>query len=83
MVNGNAGRHDRSGVLYMTVSSMVLPQRWRSPLNTHPERRGQVIATYSMAYPLSAGVGSLLAGSAIQMPVTPDFIFIALLNSRV
>ena len=40
-----------------------------------------MIATYSMAYPLSAGVGSMLAGGAIQIAgYTWMFIFIAMLT---
>ena len=71
-----------SGVLYMTGSSMGTAATLALALqHANPERRGQVIATYSMAYPLSAGVGSLLAGSAIQIAGYGwMFIFIALLN---
>ncbi len=40
-----------------------------------------MIATYSMAYPLSAGVGALLAGSAIQLAgYFWMFLFAAALN---
>ena len=40
-----------------------------------------MIATYSMAYPLSAGVGSLLSGSAIQLAgYYWMFLFAAALN---
>lgn len=71
-----------SGVLYMAGSSMGTAATLALALeHANPERRGQVIATYSMAYPLSAGTGSLLAGSAIQLAgYTWMFIFIALLN---
>ena len=71
-----------SGVLYMAGSSMGTAATLALALeHANPERRGQVIATYSMAYPLSAGVGSLLAGSAIQIAGYKwMFIFIALLN---
>jgi predicted MFS family arabinose efflux permease len=31
-----------------------------------PARRGKAMATFSMAYPLSYGLGSLLAGSAVE-----------------
>jgi MFS family permease len=33
----------------------------------NPERRGRAMATFSVAYPLSAGVGALLAGSAVDL----------------
>lgn len=71
-----------SGVLYSTGSSMGTAATLALALeHANPERRGQVIATYSMAYPLSAGVGSLLAGSAIQLAgYTWMFIFFATLN---
>ena len=71
-----------SGVLYMAGSSMGTAATLALALeHANPERRGQVIATYSMAYPLSAGVGSLLAGGAIQLAgYTWMFIFAALLN---
>ena len=57
-----------SGVLYMTGSAIGTAATLALALeHANPERRGQVIATYSMAYPLSAGVGSLLTGSAIHL----------------
>jgi MFS family permease len=33
----------------------------------NPERRGRAMATFSVAYPLSAGVGALLAGSTVDL----------------
>ena len=71
-----------SGVLYSSGSSMGTAATLALALeHANPERRGQVIATYSMAYPLSAGLGSLLAGSAIQLAgYTWMFIFFATLN---
>jgi MFS family permease len=57
-----------SGVLYMTGSAIGSAATLALALErADPQRRGQVIATYSMAYPLSAFVGSLLTGSAIQL----------------
>jgi MFS family permease len=57
-----------SGVLYMTGSAIGSAATLSLALErADPQRRGQVIATYSMAYPLSAFVGSLLTGSAIQL----------------
>ena len=71
-----------SGVLYMTGSAIGTAATLALALeHANPERRGQVIATYSMAYPLSAGVGSLLAGGAIQLTgYFWMFLFAAALN---
>ena len=71
-----------SGVLYMAGSAIGSSATLALALeHANPARRGQVIATYSMAYPLSAGVGSMLAGSAIQVAgYTWMFIFIAMIN---
>ena len=71
-----------SGVLYMTGSAIGTAATLALALeHANPERRGQVIATYSMAYPLSAGVGSLLAGGAIQLAgYFWMFLFAAALN---
>jgi MFS family permease len=71
-----------SGVLYMLGNAIGSSATLALALeHANPERRGQVIATYSMAYPLSAGVGSMLAGSVIQIAgYTWMFIFIALIN---
>jgi predicted MFS family arabinose efflux permease len=33
----------------------------------NPQRRGKAMATYSIAYPLSYGVGSLLMGSIVEI----------------
>jgi MFS family permease len=71
-----------SGVLYTTGSAIGTAATLALALeHANPERRGQVIATYSMAYPLSAGVGSLLTGAAIQLAgYYWMFLFIAALN---
>lgn len=71
-----------SGVLYMTGSAIGTAATLALALeHANPERRGQVIATYSMAYPLSAGLGSLLTGSAIQLAgYSWMFLFAAALN---
>ena len=71
-----------SGVLYMAGNAIGSSATLALALeHANPERRGQVIATYSMAYPLSAGVGSMLAGSAIQIAgYTWMFFFIAMIN---
>jgi len=71
-----------SGVLYMAGNAIGSSATLALALeHANPERRGQVIATYSMAYPLSAGVGSMLAGSVIQIAgYTWMFLVIAMLN---
>lgn len=71
-----------SGVLYMTGSAIGTAATLALALeHANPERRGQVITTYSMAYPLSAGVGSLLTGGAIQVAgYFWMFLFAAALN---
>jgi MFS family permease len=71
-----------SGVLYTTGSAIGSAATLALALErADPARRGQVIATYSMAYPLSAGVGSLLAGVAIQVAgYFWMFLFVAALN---
>ncbi|MSP38246.1 MAG: MFS transporter [Deltaproteobacteria bacterium] len=71
-----------SGALYMTGSAIGTAATLALALeHANPERRGQVIATYSMAYPLSAGVGSLLTGAAIQLAgYYWMFLFAAALN---
>ena len=43
-----------------------------------PQRRGKQMATFSVAYPLSYGVGSLLTGSAVEAAGYPGmFIFLS------
>jgi predicted MFS family arabinose efflux permease len=32
----------------------------------HPQRRGKQMASFSVAYPLSYGIGSLIVGSAVE-----------------
>jgi MFS family permease len=57
-----------SGVLYMlgfgigssTTLALALER-------ADPQRRGRAMATFSVAFPLSAGVGALLVGSAIEL----------------
>jgi MFS family permease len=71
-----------SGVLYMAGNAIGSSATLALALeHANPERRGQVIATYSMAYPLSAGIGSMLAGSVIQIAgYSWMFLTIAMLN---
>ena len=56
-----------SGVLYMTGSAMGSAATLALALeHANPARRGQAMATYSMAYPFSTFVGALVTGSVIQ-----------------
>lgn len=71
-----------SGVLYMTGSAMGTSATLALALeHANPARRGQIMATFSMAYPFSAFCGSLLTGAAIQVAgYFWMFLFIAALN---
>ncbi len=71
-----------SGVLYMLGSAIGVAATLALALErASPERRGQAVATYSMAYPLGAGIGSLLTGAAIQLVgYYWMFLFVAALN---
>jgi MFS family permease len=57
-----------SGVLYMLgagvggATTLALAMERASP-----ERRGRAMAMFSVAFPLSAGVGALLTGSAVEL----------------
>jgi predicted MFS family arabinose efflux permease len=42
----------------------------------NPQRRGKQMATFSIAYPLSYGVGSLLTGSAVEVAGYSGMFFI-------
>ncbi|TMA65087.1 MAG: MFS transporter, partial [Deltaproteobacteria bacterium] len=41
-----------------------------------PQRRGKQMATFSIAYPLSYGIGSLLTGSAVEFAGYTGMFFI-------
>jgi MFS family permease len=41
-----------------------------------PRRRGKAMATFSMAYPLSYGVGSLITGSAVEITGYPGMFLV-------
>jgi MFS family permease len=71
-----------SGVLFMSGNAIGSSATLAVALErADPQRRGQVMATYSMAYPLSAFVGSLLTGSAIQIAgYFWMFVFLAALS---
>jgi predicted MFS family arabinose efflux permease len=47
-----------------------------------PERRGKQMATFSIAYPLSYGLGSLIIGGAVEIAgYSGMFLFLAALQS--
>jgi MFS family permease len=71
-----------SGVLYMTGSAMGSAATLAYALDRADQaRRGQTMAIYSMAYPSSAFVGSLLAGAVIEITgYFWMFLFAAALN---
>ena len=65
------------GVLYMlgngigTSTALALAVE-----RADPERRGKQMATFSMAYPLSYGIGSLLTGSAVEVAGYPGMFLL-------
>jgi MFS family permease len=65
------------GVLYMlgngigTSTALALAVE-----RADPQRRGKQMATFSMAYPLSYGVGSLLTGSAAEVAGYPGMFLL-------
>jgi MFS family permease len=65
------------GVIYMlgngigTSSALALAVE-----RADPQRRGKQMATFSMAYPLSYGVGSLLTGSAVELAGYPGMFLL-------
>ena len=57
-----------SGVLYMLGNAMGSSTTLALAVErADPQRRGKAMATFSVAYPLSYGVGSLLTGSAVEI----------------
>ena len=71
-----------AGILYMSGSAMGTAATLALALErADPNRRGQAVATYSMAYPMSAGVGSLVSGGAIELVgYVWMYVFVAGLN---
>jgi MFS family permease len=56
------------GVLYMLGNAIGSSTALALAVErADPERRGKQMASFSMAYPLSYGVGSLLTGSAVEL----------------
>lgn len=57
-----------SGVLYALGSAIGSATTLALAIQrANPQRRGRAMASFSVAYPLSAGAGALLAGSAVEL----------------
>jgi MFS family permease len=57
-----------SGILYMLGNAIGSSTTLALALErANPQRRGKAMASFSVAYPLSYGVGSLLIGSAVEI----------------
>lgn len=57
-----------SGVLYMLGNAIGSSTTLALAMErANPQRRGRAMATFSVAYPLSFGVGSVLTGSAVDL----------------
>ncbi len=57
-----------SGILYMLGNAIGSSTTLALAMErASPQRRGRAMATFSVAYPLSAGVGALLIGSAVEV----------------
>jgi predicted MFS family arabinose efflux permease len=56
------------GVLYMLGNAIGSSTTLALAVErADPQRRGKQMATFSVAYPLSYGVGSLIIGSAVEI----------------
>ncbi len=65
------------GTLYMLGNAIASSTTLALAVErANPQRRGKQMATFSIAYPLSYGVGSLLTGSAIQIAGYNGMFFI-------
>jgi len=57
-----------SGALYMLGNSISSATTLALAMErANPQRRGKAMATFSVAYPLSYGIGSLLMGSVVEI----------------
>jgi MFS family permease len=57
-----------SGIVYMLGNAIGSSTALALALErANPQRRGKAMAAFSVAYPLSYGVGSLLIGSAVEI----------------
>jgi MFS family permease len=72
-----------SGILYMLGNAIGSSTTLALALErANPQRRGKAMATFSVAYPLSYGVGSLLIGSALEiLGYIGMFVFAAALTA--
>ena len=65
------------GVLYMLGNAIGSSTALALAVErAHPQRRGKQMATFSIAYPLSYGVGSLLTGSAVEFAGYTGMFFV-------
>jgi MFS family permease len=65
------------GVLYMLGNAIGSSTALALAVErADPQRRGKQMATFSMAYPLSYGVGSLLTGSAVEAAGYPGMFIL-------
>jgi MFS family permease len=57
-----------SGIFYMLGSAIGSTTTLALAMKrANPQRRGRAMATFSIAYPLGAGVGALLIGGAVEI----------------
>jgi MFS family permease len=68
-----------SGILYMLGIAIGSSTALALALErANPQRRGKAMATFSVAYPLSYGIGSLVTGSVVEiLGYTGMFVFVA------
>jgi MFS family permease len=65
------------GTLYMLGNAIATSTTLALAVErANPQRRGKQMATFSIAYPLSYGIGSLLTGSAVQIAGYSGMFFI-------
>lgn len=65
------------GTLYMLGNAIASSTTLALAVErANPQRRGKQMATFSIAYPLSYGVGSLLTGSAVEVAGYSGMFFI-------
>jgi MFS family permease len=72
-----------SGALYMLGNAIGSSATLALAMErANPQRRGKAMATFSVAYPLSYGVGSLLTGGAVEITsYIGMFLFVAALEA--
>jgi MFS family permease len=67
-----------SGVLYMLGNAIGTSTALALAVErANPQRRGKAMATFSVAYPMSYGAGSLLIGSAVEFVGFPGMFLTA------